>query len=110
MGDTGKADMLSGRLAFATRHVDLMAAGMSAPLALCADGITTKRGKTCPDGGSSSGSACDHHDGFVTLLLIRHFYFFPSPKKREFDLKCQTNPSLETALLQMITSKSPSRT
>ena len=34
MGDTGKADMPSGRLAFATRRVDLMAAGM----ALCADG------------------------------------------------------------------------
>ena len=32
IGDTGKADMPSGRLAFATRHVDLMAAGMRAPL------------------------------------------------------------------------------
>ena len=40
MGDTGKADMPSGRLAFATRGVDLMAAGMRAPLALCADGMT----------------------------------------------------------------------
>ena len=40
MGDTGKADIPSGRLAFATRHVDLMAAGMRAPLALCADGMT----------------------------------------------------------------------
>ena len=40
MGDTGKADMPSGRLAFATRRVDLMAAGMRAPLALCADGMT----------------------------------------------------------------------
>ena len=42
MGDTGKADMPSarGRLAFATRRVDLMAASMRAPLALCADGMT----------------------------------------------------------------------
>ena len=49
MGDTEKADMPSGRLAFATRRVDLMAASMRAPLALCADGMTilppTKRGK-----------------------------------------------------------------
>ena len=49
MGDTGKADMPSGRLAFATRRADLMAAGMRAPLALCADSMTilppTKRGK-----------------------------------------------------------------
>ena len=42
MGDTGKTDMPSGRLAFATRHVDLMAVGMRAPLALCADGIPYK--------------------------------------------------------------------
>ena len=49
MGDTEKADMASGRLAFATRRVDLMAASMRATLALCADGMTilppTKRGK-----------------------------------------------------------------
>ena len=36
-------------LAFATRRVDLMAAAMRAPLALCVDGMTilppTKRGK-----------------------------------------------------------------
>jgi hypothetical protein len=32
--------MPSGRLVFATRRVDLMAAGMRAPLALCADGMT----------------------------------------------------------------------
>ena len=32
--------MPSGRLAFATRHVDLMAASMRAPLALCMDGMT----------------------------------------------------------------------
>ena len=42
--------MPSGRLAFATRRVDLMAASMRAPLALCTDGMTilpppTKRGK-----------------------------------------------------------------
>ena len=40
--------MPSGRLAFATRHVNLMAS-MRAPLALCTDGMTilppTKRGK-----------------------------------------------------------------
>ena len=48
MDDTGKADMPSGRLAFATRRVDLMAADMRAPLALCADGMTipTSVGKT----------------------------------------------------------------
>ena len=40
MGDTEKADMPSGRLAFATRRVNLMAASMRAPLALCADGMT----------------------------------------------------------------------
>ena len=40
MGDTGKADMPSGRLAFATRRVDLIAAGMRAPSTLCADGMT----------------------------------------------------------------------
>ena len=32
--------MPSGRLAFATRRVDLMAASMRAPLALCTDGMT----------------------------------------------------------------------
>ena len=41
--------MPSGRLGFATRRVDLMAASERAPLAFCADGMTillpTKRGE-----------------------------------------------------------------
>ena len=37
-GDTGKAGVPSGRLAFATRRVDLMAADMRATLALCVGG------------------------------------------------------------------------
>ena len=39
--------MPSGRLAFSTRSVDLMVAGMRTPLALCVDGCrhSTKRGK-----------------------------------------------------------------
>ena len=37
-GYTGKAGMPSGRLAFATRRVDLMAADMRATLALCVGG------------------------------------------------------------------------
>ena len=55
--------MPSGRLAFATRRVDLMAASMRAPLALCTDGMTIlppppqSVGKSRPDGGSSSRSA-----------------------------------------------------
>ena len=36
MGDTGKADMPLGQLVFAMRRANLMAAGMRAPLALCA--------------------------------------------------------------------------
>ena len=48
--NTGKAEVPSGQLAFATRHVDLMVAGMRATLALCqcADGwpfSPTKRRK-----------------------------------------------------------------
>ena len=35
VGDTGKAEMPSGSLAFATRRVELMAASMRAELALC---------------------------------------------------------------------------
>ena len=54
--------MPSGRLAFATRRVDLMAASMRAPLALCTDGMTIlppqSVGKSRPDVGSSSRSAC----------------------------------------------------
>ena len=58
MDDTEKADMPSGRLAFATRRVDLMAAGMRAPLALCADGMTILPHKAWEKlDGSSSRSA-----------------------------------------------------
>ena len=39
-GDTEKADMPLGQLAFATMRVDLMATCMRALLALCAGGMT----------------------------------------------------------------------
>ena len=52
--------MPSGRLAFATRRVDLMAASMRAPSALCTNGMTVvprSVGKKNSTGGSSSRSA-----------------------------------------------------
>ena len=61
-GDTGKAEMPSGRLAFATRRVDNgskyeSSFGFSVRVA---DHSPPKKsvGKTRPDGGSSSRSAC----------------------------------------------------
>ena len=64
-GDTGKAEMPSGRLAFATGRVDLMAASMGPPLTLYgwltilpSPRGPTKRGKNSARWWSISRSAC----------------------------------------------------
>ena len=49
VGDTGKAEMPSGSLAFATRRVELMAASMRAESALCGAGPTERGGKNRPE-------------------------------------------------------------
>jgi hypothetical protein len=63
MIDGSRYNLGKCRLAFATRRVDLMAAGIRAPMALCADGMTIV-------GKNSTG--CEHLP-VVVLVIVQHW-------------------------------------